>query len=81
MSSSKPTLRSTVMAGQARSDLNNAVQSWALENADKIRRSCANCVYANKSGPFICSKYLVTPPLDVIMNGCDGHSDIDDIPF
>ena len=81
MSLSKPTLRGGAESYDARNSLNNLVQEWALKNADKIKRSCESCTYAQRSGPFKCSKYLVVPPIDVIMNGCDGYSDSDDIPF
>lgn len=81
MSSSKAVARSSGAGYQAKSDLNNLVEEWALKNAHEIRRSCASCTYAHRSGPFKCSKYDATPPIDVIMNGCDGYSDCDDIPF
>lgn len=68
-------------AYQSIQTLNVMVEDWALKNADRIKRSCASCTYANREGPFKCSVYNVTPPLDVIMNGCPSYSDNDDIPF
>lgn len=65
----------------AKNDLNKLVEEWALKNADKIKRSCASCTYAMREGPFRCQAYGATPPIDVIMNGCDGYSDVNDIPF
>lgn len=66
---------------QALGDLQRTVETWALKNADKLKRSCASCTYAVRSGPFKCAVYLVTPPINVIMTGCDAYSDHDDIPF
>jgi len=81
MSSTKIVAREGVEARLARNDLNNIVQDWAIKNAHKIRRSCESCTYAKRTGSFSCSKYGVVPPLDVIIKGCDGYSDCDDIPF
>lgn len=81
MSSIKSMPRTSGESYQAQSDLNNLVQDWALKNADKLRRSCVSCTYAVRSGPFKCAVYSITPPIDVIMNGCDSFSDNDDIPF
>lgn len=68
-------------AYQSINDLTAAVEAWALKSSDKIKRSCASCTYAHRDGPFKCAVYRVTPPLDVIMNGCASYSDADDIPF
>ncbi len=81
MSSIKSIPREGIESFQAQNDLNNLVQAWALKNADKIKRSCASCTYAMHEGPFKCCVYSITPPLDVIMNGCDSYSNTDDIPF
>lgn len=66
---------------QALGDLQALAEAWALKNADKLKRSCASCTYAVRSGAFKCSAYNAVPPLDTIMNGCSGYSDSDDIPF
>ena len=81
MTLNKPVARDSGEAYQIKNDLNTVVQDWALKNADKLKRSCSSCVYARKEGSFICSKYSLVPPLNVIMNGCEGYSDCDDIPF
>ena len=62
-------------------DLQIFAEEWALKNADKIRRSCASCTYAVRSGPFRCAVYSVVPPIDVIMDGCASYIDTDYIPF
>jgi len=68
-------------ACQALNNLIHSVEDWAVKNGDKLRRSCASCTYAHRTGPFKCAVYRVTPPLDVIMNGCDSYSDYDQLPF
>lgn len=81
MSSTKPVERTGGERYQAESNLLSLVKVWALKDADKLKRSCASCTYAVRSGPFKCAAYNTVPPIDVIMNGCDGYSDSDDIPF
>ncbi len=66
---------------QAIGNLLASVENWALRDADKIKRSCASCTYAVRSGPFKCCVYDAVPPIDVIMNGCESYSDSDDVPF
>lgn len=73
--------RSSGESYKALGDLNSFLEDWALENAGKLRRSCASCVYAVKDGPFKCSLYNMVPPINVIMDGCSDHNDNDAIPF
>lgn len=68
-------------AYQVLNNLLSLVQGWALKDADKIKRSCASCTYAVRSGPFKCSAFNTVPPIDIIINGCAEYSDSDDIPF
>lgn len=79
--SSKSIARTGGEAYQAQNNLLSLVQAWALRDADKLKRNCASCTYAKREGSFKCQAYGVVPPLDVIMNGCEGYSDSDDIPF
>lgn len=41
-------------------------------------QTCLNCV--EWSGE-VCRKYNVTPPPDVLVVGCEGWFDVNDIPF
>ena len=66
---------------KALGDLQVFAEEWALKNADKIKRNCASCTYAVRSGPFKCCVYNAVPPIDVIMNGCESYCDSDYIPF
>ncbi len=73
--------RNSAESLQALNTLLCFVENWAVENGDKLRRSCASCVYAQRTGPFKCSLYNMTPPLDTIMDGCNEYSDKEVIPF
>ena len=73
--------RDAIDAEQALANLDSVIAEWALTNATKIRRSCASCIYAAKSGPFYCALYNTVPPLDVIMDGCNKYEDEDPMPF
>lgn len=77
----KKTLRANALAYSAKVDLHVAITDWARKNTVELTRSCSSCVYAVKDGPFRCALYNATPPIDVIMDGCDSYFDIDDIPF
>lgn len=43
-------------------------------------KSCLNCTRFDEPNAF-CNKYNGKPPPRVIAFACEGHEDIDDIPF
>lgn len=44
------------------------------------RRRCTNCKLFDETKE-LCNKYAQRPPARVIAEGCEGFSDINDIPF
>ena len=45
-----------------------------------LTKSCLNCTYFQESSET-CQKYNARPPARVIVNACEGYSDVDDVPF
>lgn len=50
------------------------------EDGRGLLQNCLNCHHFEEAANT-CHKYRQTPPARIIINGCDGYDDIDDIPF
>jgi hypothetical protein len=58
------------------------LMAYAFSVSD-VRRNCTNCRHFDMSLPTLetCNKYKRRPPATVIVDGCDSHDDVYDIPF
>lgn len=56
---------------------------WLVKHgAVGIYRTCGNCVHMTRDpDPAFCQLFHVTPPISVIVKGCDQHEDNVNIPF
>lgn len=58
------------------------LMAYAYAQSD-VQRSCINCHHFDQSLPTleVCKKFQKRPPATIIVNGCDAHDDVYDIPF
>ena len=70
-------------AEPANVELSLKLNEWLANNGPQgLFRSCANCAHMARSpDPVLCKLYGMTPPIDVVMAGCDAHADEADPPF
>lgn len=64
-----------------RHEIRHAAQVLAdalVPKIDAMCRNCANCLHSDVS-KNLCTKYNETPPMVVVVKGCDSWED--DIPF
>lgn len=70
------TLRDSPAATEATNELSIRIANWfRLVGADTVVRTCASCRNMSRVGPAVCELAQVTPPIDVIMSGCDKYED------
>lgn len=72
-----PKVRTGPGSEAANHELGNLLNQW-LENSgpNGLFRTCASCRrMARTPAPAFCHLYNVTPPIDVLLAGCDRHSD------
>lgn len=62
-------------------DLSAALNAWLLKHGGEVVQSCANCRNMKREGPAFCTKFNMTPPIDVIQKSCEAYEDESDIPF
>lgn len=69
-------LRESAAANEATNELSYRIASWfRLVGADSVVRTCSTCSHMARVGPAVCELAQVTPPIDVIMSGCDKYED------
>lgn len=69
-------LRDSPAASEATNELSIRIANWfRLVGADAVVRTCATCSHMTRVGPAVCELAQVTPPIDVIMSGCDKYED------
>lgn len=58
-------------------DLSGKLNEWLERSGpDGLFRTCGSCrQMARDPSPAYCHRYGMTPPLSVIMTGCDAHDD------
>lgn len=62
--------------------LSRALNGWLEEfGAVGIFRTCGSCIHSVKEGPAACSLFQATPPVAVILSGCENYEDEHEIPF
>lgn len=62
-------------------DLSCALNKWLTTHGTNIVKNCGNCRHMAQDGPASCGRYKSTPPIQIIMRGCDLHEDESDVPF
>lgn len=64
------------------SKLGGALNEWLEDSGPSaIFRTCESCNFMSKKGPALCGKFNMTPPVGVIMTGCNHHVDEAEIPL
>ena len=64
------------------SKLGGALNEWLEDSgAAAIFRTCESCKHMQKQGAPVCAKFKATPPVGVIVKGCDHHDDEAEIPY
>jgi len=84
MSSEKPRYAPRPDAGGASANehLSALLNTWLIEHGPVgICKTCASCLHMAQQGPALCRAFNQTPPITVIMTGCEKYEDTDDIPF
>jgi len=72
----------TESARESNAALSNALNVWLTSHGpNAIFRTCMSCTNMVQDGPAFCRLYNVTPPVAVILAGCDKHNDGEEIPF
>lgn len=68
-------LRSKRILEEPMNDLEDFVRGWLRVTGQEMFRSCATCQHARKDGPMQCQKYMMVPPVAVIVAGCETYYD------
>ncbi|QWY83388.1 hypothetical protein [Rhizobium phage RHph_X3_2] len=62
--------------------LGEALNRWFTDfGPSPIFRTCESCRFMARGGPAFCQRYNMTPPVEVIMAGCDAYEDQGQLPF
>ena len=70
-------LRSERATDTASADLSQLFNNWfKVQGPTAIFKTCASCQFMPKVGAARCEKFNATPPIDVIMRGCDNYQDV-----
>jgi hypothetical protein len=64
-------------------DLARLLNEWLeTHGAVGIMKTCASCHFMTpREEPAFCTKYNLTPPAFVIVQGCPTHTDKEEVPF
>lgn len=69
-------------ADEASTELSQKLNDWLQHSGPKaLFRTCQSCNQMRKQGPAHCDRFNMTPPIDVLMKGCDYHEDEAVAPF
>jgi hypothetical protein len=70
-------LRSDMATREAGLAFGKALNDWFVKHGPTaIYKTCATCQFMRQTGSALCEKYNATPPVSVIMTGCDEYRDI-----
>lgn len=62
--------------------LSVALNNWLTTSGPvEIFRTCGSCRNMQKQGAAYCSWFQATPPVEVILKGCEKHDDEHEVPF
>lgn len=67
---------------EASLDLSGKLNEWLERSGPNgLFRTCGSCRQMQRTGPAHCLMFRATPPIDVILAGCDRHEDEAVAPF
>jgi hypothetical protein len=67
---------------QSSMDLSRALNEWlGSSGPSALFRTCGSCRQMEHTGPAFCKLFNMTPPVDIILKGCEEHQDEMELPF